>query len=329
MFNESDHIFFTGGTGFFGKSILRYLNADWKLNRPVPQVDILSRNPELFLNINPEFRNLPWLNFIKGDIVSNLGLDGSVTYTHVLHAAANSELGPTLTPKERFDVIVSGTRNVLNFAVKIKVKRFLMVSSGGVYGCMPKHFDKFPEEYNGIPNPLNSNNAYGIAKRTAEHLCALYQSSYDIDIVIARCFSFVGQDLPLSAHYVIGNFIHDALWEKEILVKSDGTPVRSYLDQNDLAKWLLVLLKDSRAGRAYNVGSDRAITITELAKLIRDQISPEKNVRILGEVNKNSERDRYVPDTSKIRKDFGLKTSLSLEASIENAVREIIKCQEI
>jgi len=74
--------------------------------------------------------------------------------------------------------------------------------------------------------------------------------------VVARCFAFVGADLPLNVHFAIGNFIRDALTADALTVSGDGTPLRTYLDQSDLAHWLFTMLERGRSGEDYNVSSD-------------------------------------------------------------------------
>jgi dTDP-glucose 4,6-dehydratase len=119
-------------------------------------------------------------------------------------------------------------------------------------------------------------------------------------------------------HFAIGNFIRDALWADEITVNGDGSPLRSYLDQRDLANWLTNLLHCGRPGEAYNVGSGTAISIADLAHLVRDIVSPSKPVRILGKPVDNAVRNRYVPDVSKIKNELGLVATISLEQSIRD-----------
>ena len=118
-----------------------------------------------------------------------------------------------------------------------------MASSGVVYGAQPSSIEKIPEDYLGIPDPLDSNSAYGIGKRAAEHLKALYADKYDFDYVIARCFAFVGEDLPLDKHFALGNSIGDAINGRDIVIKGDGKPVSSYIYQEDLAKVLTFMLE--------------------------------------------------------------------------------------
>jgi len=308
----------TGGTGFFGKSLLRY----WQ-QQPGPEVCILSRDRERFRAAHPELCCLPGLRLLRGDVGDPATLPRGEQFANVLHAAADSTLGPQLTPLQRYDQIVGGTRNLLDFAVACGAKRFLLTSSGGVYGRQPADLDRLPEDYLGSPDPMNGANAYSVAKRAAEHLCALYAEEHGIEIVVARCFAFVGEDLPLNVHFAIGNFIRDALWADEIVVNGDGTPIRSYLDQRDLAHWLLALLDEGGAGQAYNVGSDEAISIADLAHLVRDLVNPAKPVRILGKAADNAERNRYVPDIGKIGRDLGLRPSFSLEQSILDAAEAV------
>lgn len=314
-------VLLTGGTGFFGKALLRYWKEEYLKGCPVPDVTVLSRSPEKFLSNKPGFVDLPWLRWHRGDILVPASLPEGGNFTHILHAAADSTLGDRLSPIQRYEQIVNGTRNLLEFAARHKTERFLFVSSGGVYGPQPQDMEAIVESYAGMANPLDANNAYCVAKRCGEHLCALFQQQFGIETIIARCFAFVGPDLPRDVHFAIGNFIRDALSPEktEIVVKGDGTPVRSYLDQRDLALWLYALLRMGRAGEAYNVGSQREITIRDLAYIVRDALAPEKAVRIASASIDNNFRNRYVPSTRKIESELGLSERYSLLESIRYA----------
>ena len=310
----------TGGTGFFGRALLRLL-----LSSEAPpalageSIVVLSRNPERFQAAYPEFGAPGTLFFHRGDIQDRSSLPWDQAFSHVLHAATDSTVGPRLTPLQRFDQILAGTTNILDLAVATGTRRFMLTSSGGIYGPQPADLEAFPEEWPGSPSLAEPATAYSQAKRAAEHLCALYREAHGLETVIARCFAFVGPDLPLDVHFAIGNFIRDALTAEAITVAGDGTPLRTYLDQRDLAHWLWTLLLQGKDGETYNVGSDQVISIAELAHLVRDLLAPGKPVRILGTPQPAAARNRYVPSIAKIQALHGLRVSVPLAESIIRA----------
>lgn len=306
-------ILLTGGTGFFGRALLRSLLAT---EETTTTVHVLTRRPEEFLSRYPEFAGLEWLILHRGDIMAPESLPRSKRFTHILHAATDSTFGPLLSPLQRFEQIVDGTRNILDLAVTAGAQRFLLTSSGAVYGAQPQDLPALPEDWPGSPTLENPANAYGLGKRAAEHLCALYREAHGLETVVARCFAFVGPDLPLDVHFAIGNFIHNALHTEGITVAGDGTPLRSYLDQSDLALWLLTLMEAGRPGQAYNVGSDESISIADLANLVREILAPEKPVRILGQATSGAARNRYLPDIHKAQRELGLRVTIPLAEAI-------------
>jgi len=116
----------------------------------------------------------------------------------VIHAATEvradlnaPDLHPTL------DTIINGTWRTLEFARQCQAAKFLLISSGAVYGQQPPELAYLPEEYTGAPDPLNPRSAYGEGKRVAELLCALYAKQFGLHTNIARCFAFVG----LTCHW--------------------------------------------------------------------------------------------------------------------------------
>ena len=115
-----------------------------------------------------------------------------------------------------------------------------------------------------------------------------------------------------------------ALNEDEIVVKGDGTPQRSYLYLGDLVTWLVTLLLQGRNGEIYNVGSDDAVSILELAESVRDTLSPGKRIRVLGDTWHsvgNAARNRYVPDISKARTELGLAPWTTLTETIRSTAQ--------
>lgn len=316
--SAASRILLTGGTGFFGRALLRHWIGREAAGEPPPRVTVLSRDPRAFAARHAELAGRAWIELRRGDILDPASFPRDDEYTHLLHAAADSTLGPERPDLVRFDQIVQGTRNLLDWAVDHRVVRVLLTSSGGVYGPQPEDMPYLEEDYAGMPEPLRAANVYGVAKRAAEHLCALYQDRYGVETVVARCFAFVGEDLPIDVHFAIGNFLRDALHGRAIEVAGDGSPVRSYLDQRDLARWLLVMMQRGRAGRAYNVGSDQAVTIAELAHRVRDLLAPGKPVNVRGRADPHGARNRYVPSVRRAREELGLEVGIRLDQAIRD-----------
>ena len=219
-----------------------------------------------------------------------------------------------------FDTIVKGTRHTLDFAVQCKANKFLLTSSGAVYGRQPPEMTNIPEDYCVAPDPADPNSAYGEGKRAAEHLCALYFEKYGIETKIARCFAFVGPYLPLDIHFAIGNFIRDGLNGGPIQVNSDGTPYRSYLYAADLAIWLWTILFKGQTCCPYNVGSEEAMTIVDLAKEVAACFQKPIEVNIAKAHDLRRLTQRYVPSTKRAREHCNLRQTVDLQDGIKRTI---------
>ncbi len=298
-------LFLSGGTGFFGQWLLAsLLHADSALGLGL-KVVVLTRDPAAFRHRAPGLAghsavelwpgDVRWFEYPKGEC------------THVVHAAADTNVAAAAQPLRLLDTIVGGTRRMLDYSVLCNARRFLFVSSGAVYGELPADPALVPEGFPGGPDPADPSSAYGEAKRLAEQLCSLYDAESRVPSVVARCFAFVGPLLPLDAHFAVGNFIRDALFADSIRVRGDGSPVRSYLYAADLSAWLLTLLVRGTPGRPYNVGSDQSITVRELAQRVADAVAPGKPVVVDSKTAAPGARSRYVPAVARAREELGLK----------------------
>ncbi len=307
------HLLLTGGTGFFGRWLLALLSL---LNRQGVgiTVTVLSRNPERFLAAQPVFCKYAWLQWLRGDVreLQNISIK---PVDLIIHGAADTSVMGNAQPLELFDTIVNGSRRVLDLAVHSGCTRVLLTGSGAQYGSLPNSSGVL-EGYTGacMSNAISS--VYGEAKRAQETLGIIYAKNQGVDVVMTRCFSFSGAGLPLGGHFAIGNFVRDALFSSEVVLNSNGKAVRSYLHGADLAVWLLTLLVRGESGTAYNVGSDQAISIADLARRVIARLAPEKPLRILGQAEEAS-RSFYIPDISKA-KALGLDVWTSLDESIDS-----------
>lgn len=311
-------LFITGGTGYIGRWLLETLVRANDLHDLNLSAMVLTRSSHAFLLTAPELAHCKCLRFHEGDVRSFDFPQGRVT--HVIHGAATAAAATfhkLEDPLTKFETTFDGARRTLDFAVARGVPRVLMLGSGSFYGPMAVGQTAYREDYALAPSLANMESAMGHAKRSAEFLAACYGQRHGISISTARCFTFVGPHLPLDIHYAIGNFVRDALWSDAITVAGDGTPVRSYLYMGDLIVWLITLLLTGQAERAYNVGSDRAISIGDLARLVAMRISPEKEVRVLTPYSSGGCTNNYVPDIARARNELGLDVWTSLEKAID------------
>jgi len=316
---RGQRIFITGGTGFFGCWLLEsFAWANDRLGLNASAV-VLTRDAASFSRKAPHLAKHPAIRLYAGDVRSFDFPSGQFSY--IIHAAteASAKLNED-DPLLMFDTIVEGTRRTLEFARQRDAKKFLLTSSGAIYGKQPPELTHMPEKYMGGPDLLDPRSAYGEGKRIAEMLCALYAKQYGLETKIARCFAFVGPYLPLDSHFAIGNFIQDGLRGGPIRVNGDGTPCRSYLYAADLAIWLWTILVRGEACRPYNVGSLDALSIRELAQAVAQAFAPPTAITIARFAVPGQPAECYVPDVRRIWAEMGLRQTVDLPESIKRTI---------
>jgi dTDP-glucose 4,6-dehydratase len=312
-------LFVTGATGFFGRWLLESLFAANERHSLGVRVVALSRDPARFLEAVPHL-GIPGLGWKTGSVATLRAdaLDGE-TFDMVIHMATEADLLASASdPQAAADVIAGGTRRVLEAAERTGARRFLFTSSGAVYGPQPAGMELIPEEYPGGPDSSGRKSAYALpaeAKRKAELLCAEHAGRGGLEAVIARGFTFAGPVLPTQGKFAFGNFMGDALAGGPIAIKGDGTTIRSYLYGADLAVWLWTLLLRGNSGRAYNVGSEDAVSLRRLAEVVAAQLGV-REIEVRGHADPGAAPDRYVPSTRRAREELGLGENFSLSEII-------------
>lgn len=311
---RGQRIFITGGTGFFGCWLVEsfcHCNRELGLNA---NIVVLSRNPTAFAEKCPHLAADPAITLHAGDVRTFPFPEGEFGF--ILHAATDTNARVQAeAPADLFSTIVDGTDRVLQFAAACGARKFLLTSSGAVYGKQPSTMTHVPESWAGAPDPADPANAYAEGKRGAELLCAQHAST-DLECKIARCWAFCGPHLPLDRHFAIGNFIGDVLAGRPMLIRGDGTPRRSYLYAADLAIWLWTMLFRAPALTPINVGSERDVSILELAKIVAATLRPETEIRVAQEPVSGAPVLRYVPSVERAGDLLGLRETVGLEEAI-------------
>ena len=297
-------LFITGGTGFFGKSMLGYRlrHPDWEWTKA--EWVVLSRTPERFVAKYPKLANQPGVSFIAGDVRDFAFPEGH--FDAIVHAATSAVT--TLSDGEMTSVIVDGARRVGEFAKAAGCQTLLFTSSGAVYG--PRTSPSCEED------DCAPTTAYGKGKLAAEKM--LVDSG--LNVKIARCFAFVGPHLNRNIHYAIGNFIQNCIDGKPIVINGDGTPLRSYLYADDLVEWLFAILERGESGRPYNVGSDRAVSIRELAETVRRVLGSKSEIVVKGSPVPGAKPAAYLPNIDRAKRELGLEVKVALEDAIRLSV---------
>jgi nucleoside-diphosphate-sugar epimerase len=317
-----EKIFITGGTGFFGCWLVEsFCHANRELSLGA-HATILTRNPTGFLAKCPHLAAEPALTLHPGDVRDFEFPSGR--FSHVIHAATETTAKTGADdPLHLLSTIVDGTERTLQFALQAGAGKFLLTSSGAVYGRQPAELTHVPESYLGAPNPLDPASAYGEGKRAAELMCVLYQNAstakgQSFEAKIARCWAFCGPHLPLDAHFAIGNFIGDAIAGRPISIGGDGTPRRSYLYAADLAIWLWTILFRGPSLVPINVGSAQDVSIRELAEIVVATLAPHLPIHAAKQPVPGMAPARYVPSIDRAETLLGLRPTVSLDAAIRS-----------
>lgn len=281
-------IFLTGASGFFGCWLLEtvlFANHHYSLGL---EVVALTRDPARFLEKWPHLAQQ--ITLWQGDMGDFPFPEGS--FSHVIHGAAEVGSGAGL---------LEGGLRVLEFTRQCEAERCLLVSSGAVYGSAPGFVTE--------QHPLAPNTDYGRAKLQLEQ-------AWGLRATIARCFTFIGPYLSLHAGFAASDLLRDALAGRPLQIHGNGLTRRSYLYAGELSVWLWTLLLNGTVGRSYNVGSQQANSVAELA----DQIAEAAGglpIQVLGESAGND----YLPDTTRIRTELGLQQRISLPEAVARTWR--------
>jgi UDP-glucose 4-epimerase len=218
-------------------------------------------------------------------------------------------------PVYTIETNVHGTEVVLKHANK-KKKLVVVASTSEVYGKSENV--PFNEDSDLVLGPTTKHRwAYACSKAVDEFLALAYWKERKLPVIIVRFFNTVGPRQTGQYGMVIPNFVRQALAGEPITVFGDGTQSRAFTHVSDVVGALTILMKEPAAiGQVINIGNIEEVTITDLAKLVRDLSGSQSTIKYVPyeEAYESGFEDmpRRLPDLTKIRRMIGYEPKHSL-----------------
>lgn len=306
----------TGGAGFIGSHLAESLLAD---GHYVIALDNLStgtqENLEAILD-HPRFEFIED-SIMNGEVLAEL-MDRA---DYIFHMAAVVGVRRVLeSPIRTIQSIVQGTDLVLELAAR-KQKTVFVASTSEVYGkstSLP-----FSEEGDVVLGATCKGRwSYACAKAIDEFLALAYFRECDLKVVVGRHFNTVGPRQSARYGMVLPNFIKQAVANEPVTVYGTGSQQRCFCHVDDVVWSIKRLIKQPHSyGRVFNVGSQREISILELARLVKERTGSKSDIVFVSydEAYDDNFEDmpRRIPDLHRLHEVVGERPLVPLEKIID------------
>lgn len=300
---EIDRVLITGGCGFIGTNLVRFLRAHTPWDIRV--IDDLRTGDASFINYG-----LAEVQIGNVDDPSLL-MTGLEDVQGVIHLASETGVLPSIEDPERdFQGNALTTFRVLEGCRKRGIDRVIFASSGAVLGDVPPPLN---EEI--VPRPVSP---YGAGKLVGEGYCHAYADSFGMQTVALRFSNVYG---PFSAHKrsVVPNFIKRCLGGQPIEIYGNGSQTRDFIYVDDLCDGILRSMNaDGIAGEIFQLASGVETSVLELAHLIQQAMG--RNNQIHFEPGRPGEVYKSRADISKARRLLDFDVSVSLPEGLNETV---------
>jgi dTDP-glucose 4,6-dehydratase len=294
----------TGGAGFLGSHLCERLLAEgWEvlcfdsfITGKAENVAHLMRHDGFALR--------------EYNVTNFLFVDGRVDW--IFHLASPASPVDYLEhPIHTLKVGAMGTMNALGLA-KAKGAGFFLASTSEVYGD-PK-ISPQPESYWGNVNPVGPRGVYDEAKRYGEAMAMAYMRVHEVNVRIARIFNTYGVRMRREDGRAVPTFLSQALMDEPMTVHGDGLQTRSLCYVDDLIEGFWRLVHSELKG-PVNIGNPEEVTVLELAKLIRDVVGSESDLKFVERPIDDPQIRR--PDITLARTELGWTPKVSLAKGLE------------
>ena len=307
MNNNKETVLVTGGAGFIGSHLCKYLlEKDFRV--------ICIENL-----ITGSLKNLEDIKsgdfiFINHDITEYIEIKEKVEWIYHLASPA-SPIDFLQLPIQTLKVGALGTHNVLGFA-KAKRAAMLLASTSEVYGDPLVHPQS--EQYWGNVNPIGPRGVYEEAKRFAEAITMAYHKQQGVDTRIARIFNTFGPNMRQNDGRVVPTFITQCLRGESISVYGEGKQTRSFCYITDTVEGLFRLMK-SGYHLPVNIGSAVEHSVLELAKIIKKLINARSSI-VFYPLPEDDPKVR-MPDISRAKEIINWEPLVDLEEGLYKTIR--------
>ncbi|NLY74022.1 MAG: NAD-dependent epimerase/dehydratase family protein [Firmicutes bacterium] len=268
-------ILVTGGSGFIGSHLCEKLVA---LGFETVNLDNFCDNydPAVKENNISSLLNNPHYHLYRGDIRDHRILDrifADHSISMIIHLAALAGVRQSLAnPRDYVAVDVEGTVNLLEYAAKRQVKRFLFGSSSSVYGDNPVPF----KESDRLERPLSP---YAAAKISGELFCRTYHRIYGLPVVCLRFFTVYGpRQRPEMAIHHFAKLIDAGL---EVPLFGEGNSERDYTYIGDILQGIIAAMEVPCSFEVFNLGNSKTTTLMELVTLLGETMGKQPRLKIM------------------------------------------------
>jgi len=314
----------TGGAGFIGSHLTERLLKEGHFVRVL---DNFSSGKEKNLSFTYELSAKSY-ELIHGDIRNKSTCDKACAgIDYVLHQAALRSVPKSMNDPESYnDVNIGGTLNLLQAALKNKIKRFVFASSSSVYGDT----DKFPQREDAYPLLISP---YALSKLANEYYCRIFSNAYGLETVGLRYFNVFGPRQALDDEYavVIPKFIHCILHDEQPPIFGTGKQSRDFTYIDNVVQANILAATQPLGGHRpsaidhrpahheiFNVANGQDNTVLELVSLINKIIG--KNIQPKFLPIRVGDVFRTCADISKIKSKLGFKTLIPFEEALRKTV---------
>lgn len=272
-------VLITGASGMIGIYMLRtllLLNEERDYNI---RVLAMLRNP---VKLPQEVRENPAVDILVQDVTEQLEVVEEVHY--IIHAA--SPASPLIMQNQPVETIAAntiGTFNTLKLAKEKDAEGYMFISSREIYGQPQEGQEFFFENTYGFVDQLNPRSCYSEGKKAAETMCVCYHEEYGLNTKIARLAHTYGPGMSIYDGRVQADFLKNVYHNENIVLKSEGTAVRTYTYIADAVAGLYRVLLNSE-DVVYNIGNEEGkVSIRELADIMVD-IYPERGLKLVFDI---------------------------------------------